>query len=355
MNISCKPWIKKTPPRRILAIRLQAMGDVVITLPYLQHLRNSLPSEGRLDFLTREEMEDIPKNLDLFDHIYSIGGAREFRKQLLSTFLLLPQLFMRRYDVVIDLQNNILSRIVRKILLPTAWSAFDRFSPRPAGERNRLTIEAIGLGNNRMDTRLRLRQSFRATTSLKNKGLKETDKLVVLNPAGAFATRNWEMHKYVLFARQWLRRWPETEFVVLGTSFVAEKAAFLENELGDRLINLVGRTTPSEVFSLLQHVTLVLSEDSGLMHMAWVSGTPVVALFGSTRSDWSRPLGPHSVVLDSSDLPCGDCMQAICRRGDVFCLSRLSPEEVFTRAVSLLEEINTGAYSDTHARILLNR
>jgi len=82
----------------------------------------------------------------------------------------------------------------------------------------------------------------------------------------------------------------------------------------------------------------VLSEDSGLMHMAWVSGTPVVALFGSTRSDWSRPLGPRSVFLDSSDLSCGACMQATCRRGDVFCLSRRSPEEVFARAVSLLEQ-----------------
>ncbi|MEA3151483.1 MAG: heptosyltransferase [Gammaproteobacteria bacterium] len=339
MNIPCKPWTEKSPPRRILAIRLQAMGDVVITLPYLQCLRNSLSPDARLDLLTRKEAQDIPQNIDLFDHVYAIGGARNFRKQLLGTFLLLPTLFIQRYDVIIDLQNNILSEIVRKTLRPTAWSVFDRFSPNSAGERNRLTIEAIGLGGNQMDTRLRLRRSFPATTILKNEGLNYTDRLVVLNPAGAFATRSWELGKYVLFARQWLQRWPDTKFLVLGTSFIAEKAAFLESELGGHLINLVGRTTPSEVFALLQRVTLVLSEDSGLMHMAWVSGTPVVALFGSTRSDWARPLGRHSIVLDSSDLPCGECMQATCRRGDVLCLSRRSPEEVYARAVSLLESI----------------
>jgi ADP-heptose:LPS heptosyltransferase len=200
-----------------------------------------------------------------------------------------------------------------------------------------LTIEAVGLGNIQLDSRLRLRRAYAATV-LQNRGLNDTHQLVVLNPAGAFATRNWEMYKYVLFARQWLQRWPNTKFLVLGTSFLAAKAAFLEGELGEHLINLVGKTTPSEVFALLQRVTLVLSEDSGLMHMAWVSGTPVVALFGSTRSDWSRPLGPRSLVLDSSDLPCGDCMQATCRRGDVVCLSRRSPEEVFARAVSLLEQ-----------------
>jgi heptosyltransferase II len=329
--------MEKHPPRRILAIRLQALGDVVITLPYLQGLRNCISCDARLDLLTRTEMDDIPKNLELFDHVYSIGGGRDPKRQLLSTCLLLPKLFIQRYDVAIDLQNSILSRIVRRTIRPTAWSAFDRFSPRSAGERNRLTIEAIGLGNIQPDSRLRLRRSYPATV-LQNQSLNDADQLVVLNPAGAFATRNWEMHKYVLFARRWLQRWPNTKFLVLGTSFLAEKAAFLEGELGEHLINLVGKTTPSEVFALLQRVTLVLSEDSGLMHMAWVSGTPVVALFGSTRSDWSRPLGPRSLVLDSSDLPCGDCMQATCRRGDVLCLSRRSPDEVFARAVSLLEQ-----------------
>ncbi len=281
-------------------------------------------------------------------YIHSIGGARNLppppppppppERQLLCAGLLLPKLLLQRYDVVIDLQNNILSEFVRRALRPAAWSAFDRFSPRSAGERNRLTIEAAGLGNNQIDTRLRLRQSSSAMVILNRSGLTDADRLVVLNPAGAFATRNWQMQKYVLFARQWLQRWPETKFLVLGTSFIAEKAGYLERELREHLVNLVGQTRPSEVFALLQRVTLVLSEDSGLMHMAWVSGTPVVALFGSTRSDWSRPLGPHSLLLDSSDLPCGNCMEAACARGDVFCLSRRSPEEVFARAVSLLGE-----------------
>jgi heptosyltransferase II len=337
LNIPCKPWTQQNPPRRILAIRLQAQGDVVIALPYLQCLRNSLPA-AQVDFLTRQEVEDIPKNVDLFARVYSIGGGRSLKRQLLSTCLLLPRLLLARYDVVIDLQNSALSRLVRQTLRPRAWSAFDRFSARPAGERNRLTIEALGLGNNQLDSGLRPRQSSLATSLLARTGLTKHERLVVLNPAGAFATRNWEMPKYVAFARQWLQRWPDTKFLVLGTSFIADKALFLQRELGEHLINLVGQTTPAEAFFLLQRVALVLSEDSGLMHMAWVSGTPVLALFGSTRSDWSRPLGPRSLLLDSSDLPCGNCMAASCRRGDVFCLSRRSPEEVFARAIALLEE-----------------
>ena len=106
MNIRAKPWTSPLPPKRILAIRLQAMGDVVITLPYLQHLRNSLPSSTRLDFLTRTETEDIPRNLHLFDRIFSIGGGRNHKKQILSTLFLIPKLLMQKYEAVIVVPVN---------------------------------------------------------------------------------------------------------------------------------------------------------------------------------------------------------------------------------------------------------
>ena len=123
--IPAKPWGRNKPPKRILAIRWQAMGDVMITLPYLQHLRNSLPPGVQLDLLTGEETEGVPKNIHLFDNVYSIGGGRRFRKQLLYTLLLMPRLFLRRYDVVLDLQNNWVSQAVRKALLPKAWCELD--------------------------------------------------------------------------------------------------------------------------------------------------------------------------------------------------------------------------------------
>src|SRR5450432_2075724 len=142
MNIRRKPWNKKKPPRRILAIRLQAMGDLVITLPYLQALRNALPPSSKLDLLTLEENESIPYSIKLFDKIYSIRGYRNFKKQLAFTFFLLPKILLDCYDIVLDLQNNLISRMVRKAVMPHAWCEFDKFSPAAAGERTRLTIEA---------------------------------------------------------------------------------------------------------------------------------------------------------------------------------------------------------------------
>lgn len=337
VNIRAQPWQKKEMPRRILVIRLQATGDVVITLPYLQYLRNHLPAGTRIDLLTRVETAPIPRSLHLFDHIYTIAGERNFKKQLFFAALLVPRLCLQRYDMVIDLQNTLISRTITQCIRPRAWSLFDKQAPLPAGERYRLTIEAAGLGRNDMNTHYRLKEPRKAIQLLFDAGWKEKEPLVILNPAGAFATRNWDMAHYTTFARLWLNRFPHTRFLVLGTGVIAEKAALLQNQLGDRLINFTQKTNPAEAFALIRHATLVLSEDSGLMHMAWVSGVPTMALFGSTRSDWARPLGAHTAFFDSSDLPCGNCMLATCRWGDNRCLTRYTPAMVFRTALSLLK------------------
>jgi heptosyltransferase-2 len=340
LDIPARPWEEDHMPKRILAIRLQAIGDVVITLPYLQHLRETLPSKARLDLLTREESAGIPKSLNLFDRVIGIGGGRNYKKQLLHSFFLLPSLVARNYDMVIDLQNHPISHLVRRAIRPRAWSVFDRFSPVPAGERTRRTIEALGLGPACQHHQFSFKEEDRTGILLKKYGWDGNSALVLINPAAAFVTRNWPMEYYAEFARLWLELYPFTQFLMMGTSFIEKKAFYLEKELGEKLINLTGKTKTAEAFAILQRVRFTLSEDSGMMHMSWVSGIPTLAIFGGTRSDWARPLGPHTAFVGSSDLPCGDCMQETCKYGDVRCLTRYTPEDIFEKSIALLQHRN---------------
>jgi heptosyltransferase II len=340
MNIPARPWKKDKAPKRVLAIRLQAMGDLVITLPYLQYLRKSLSQDAQLDLLTREEVDAIPRNILLFDHVYSIGGGRDLKKQILYSFWLLPKLLFRRYDVVIDLQNNIISHLFNYAIRPRAWSEFDRFSPVAAGERTRMTIEAVGLGICKADADFRLKNDGEGAKLLIENGWDGENDLVILNPAGAFTSRNWPLDHFVQFTKLWMRAHPHTQFLILGTGLIRSKSLQLKNELGDHLINLVDKTSPAQAFAIIQLTKLVLSEDSGLMHMAWVSGIPTVVLFGSTRSDWARPLGDHCFFVDSSDLECGNCMQQNCKFGDTRCLTRYSAEYIFEKAELLVSNFS---------------
>lgn len=275
----------------------------------------------------------------MFDKIYSIGGGRNYKKQLLYSTLLLPVLFFNRYDVVLDLQNNIVSKFFRKGLMPKAWSEFDRFSPVPAGERTRLTIEAAGFKNCCADSNIKLRNTKEAIDIVIQNGWRYNNDLVILNPAGAFETRNWPIKNYIDFANLWLQQFPNTQFVIMGLGLISKKEKILKSVLNDKLIGLVGKTTTSQAFAIVNISKFVLSEDSGLMHMAWVSGIPTLALFGSTRSDWARPLGEHSSFLDSSDLECGNCMKEFCKHGDSRCMTRYKPEEIFERAMLLIKKL----------------
>jgi heptosyltransferase II len=318
-----KPWEQSVPPRKILVMRFQALGDLVITLPYLQDLKRKYP-DATLHLLTREEVAAIPQAIVLFDKIIIIRGARNAKLQFIHALLLLPRLLLERYDMVLDLQNHRISKIIRRLLAPPSWVEFDRTSARSAGERTRISIEKC------WDWKIRLDASFQikadnAITILQENGW-NGHPFVVLNPAGFCASRHWPIENYVAFAKLWLAQIsPLSQFVLLLLPALHDKATYISKALGDRCINLTGKANQVEAFSVLQKSSFMLSEDSGLMHMAWVQGVPTLALFSSSNPVWSAPQGEHSRCLDATDMACGPCMLEVCKYGDNRCLTRYTP------------------------------
>jgi ADP-heptose:LPS heptosyltransferase len=93
----------------------------------------------------------------------------------------------------------------------------------------------------------------------------------------------------------------------------------------------------AEAFAVVRNLDLMVSDDSGLMHMAWVSGVPTDGIFGASRSVWSRPCGDHSYCFGSEDLECGACMSDVCARGDLLCLQRVSAEMVMEQCRKMMK------------------
>jgi ADP-heptose:LPS heptosyltransferase len=315
------------------------MGDVLVTLPYLRGLQTILPNAS-IDFVTRDEDGELPRAVRLFRHVECVGGGRSERRQLLAMPMLLPRLLARHYDVVLDLQNNRVSRTIRRVIAPHAWATFDSRSLLSAGERTRRVIAAAGFPLTDVEAALPLDDSSIGLNVLGDARWDPSCELVILSPAGAFASRSWPIERYARFAEIW-RQGRRAQFAILGLEFLRGKAATLEASLGACLLNLVGKTTASEALAIVQRASLVLTEDCGLMHMAWVSGVPTLALFGSSRHVWSAPLGDHTLCLHSGDLECGACMEPTCRYGDVHCLTRYSAEHVVEQAVALLARAST--------------
>lgn len=333
-----RSWTSLTLPKKILIIRFHAFGDVVITLPYLQSLKNALPNV-ELHFLTRKECSDILRHISIFSKIYDVDDKRDAKLLFAKNVALLPLLMREHYDIVLDLQRNNVSRMIRRFLMPKSFSEFDRFSLKSAGERVQQTINALQLGTSEKNLpSIVLKEVFYKSDQWALNGYSEGVRYVVLNPAGSSITKNWPIENFERFAKLWNELVnSNTHFLIIGTDRIQQKAEYLSQRLGSKVINLVNATTTTEAFLFLQKAQFVLSEDSALMHMAWISQIPLVALFGSTPSVWSKPLGNTSLLLNSSDLECGNCNQPQCRFGDVHCLTRFTPEFVLEKALVLLQ------------------
>jgi len=137
------------------------------------------------------------------------------------------------------------------------------------------------------------------------------------------------------------KRWPAVHFArvarhavaagqqvwLLGSARDAHVCAEIEARVATGVINLAGRTTLLDAVDLLAQADRVVSNDSGLMHVACALDRRVVAVFGSTSPAFTPPLGPEAVVV-REDLDCSPCFKRECPLRHMRCLNDLSPQRV---------------------------
>ncbi len=137
------------------------------------------------------------------------------------------------------------------------------------------------------------------------------------------------------------KRWPARYFAELAQGFAARGCAvWLVGSANDRAIgeeiaraatgacrNLCGDTTLAEAIDLLASAAVVVSNDSGLMHVAAALSRPLVALYGSSSPAYTPPLSRGARIL-KLDLPCSPCFQRECPLGHFNCMVQLAPDRV---------------------------
>ncbi len=140
------------------------------------------------------------------------------------------------------------------------------------------------------------------------------------------------------------KRWPAAYFAELARKLVdagyevwlagsAHDAAIGEEiaRLSERhCVNLGGKTSLAEAIDLISCATLVVSNDSGLMHIAAALDKPLVAIFGSSSPAFTPPVSPHARII-RLDLPCSPCFQRVCPLGHFNCMLQLKPALVWDR------------------------
>ena len=173
------------------------------------------------------------------------------------------------------------------------------------------------------------RQSDRESAVLARYGISANEPLIVLCPGAEFGpAKRWPARHFGALASMVCAEWPEANIVLLGSTQERALATEIAALSGQPLKNLCGETSLAEALALIAQASGVVSNDSGLMHVAAAYGRPQVAVFGSSDPRHTPPRSPRAQV-QWLHLECSPCFQRECPLGHTNCLNQILPMTVF--------------------------
>jgi len=181
--------------------------------------------------------------------------------------------------------------------------------------------------------------------ALRSCGLSPEERVLALCPGAEFGeAKQWPPRHYAAVASAMIRQgWQVWLFGSVNDREVTERiSGYLPADEKAGCHNLAGKTTLAQAIDLLSVAEAVVSNDSGLMHVAAALGRPVVSLFGSTSWSFTPPL-VEPVAMLATDIDCRPCFQRQCPLGHRHCLVRLSPADVLDHLWALLSGRSPGA------------
>jgi lipopolysaccharide heptosyltransferase I len=372
--------LQSTEFSRILLIKPSALGDVVHTIPVLVKLRVRYPG-ARIDWLITPENAEIVRCHPALSNVV-LFARRDFSKSgrrcraLLAFFGLLKQIRRTKYDLVIDMHGQVRSaffalvsgarvrigfdRPIKRELTVSAehdlrnvpnhgwrgaregsWIAYTHRIPIPtldvhAIDRYLWVGPLLGLDDDPPDLTIHLPPEAVAKVQrlLEERGVPVSTPLVVLVPGTIWETKHWTIDGFAGVARQFLH--DRFAVALAGTKRDQQRCRQIA-AAAPGACDLSGKTTPAELAALIRRAEVVVTNDSGSMHVAASFGKPMVSVFGPTNPVHIGPYErPESVVR--VDLPCSPCNYRRLSQCpfDHACMKQVTPAMVVERVRKIL-------------------
>lgn len=331
-------------PRRILVLQLARLGDLVQTWPLLRQLRQAYP-EAHLFLLADRSLADLAGMGPRVDDFYAL----DFREISLLASQRPEEAYRRLARLLNDLQKPgfdlVFNLNFSRLSLLTAYLLGGQvvgYQPVRGGRevwREPWLALVYGLVHARAFNRLHLSDVFRHLAPVSDpepaarpaQGSPAGEPVVALQLATRHPRRTWPLGYFSRLAKLLVEKL-EARVWLLGTGaerlLGEELLSSLEPPYRERLENLQGRTDLTELAGHLAEADLVVSGDTGTLHLAAALGTPGVAVFFGPASCFETgPYGLGHVVLQAEP-PCHPCREAGAECGAPFCQRMITPELV---------------------------
>jgi 3-deoxy-D-manno-octulosonic-acid transferase/heptosyltransferase-1 len=329
----------------ILIVKLSAIGDVIHTLPSLAALRGLYP-DAHITWVVEEAAADLIINHPYLDEVLISRrkkwskdfGSGQLNNALKEIITFVKTLRKRQYNLVIDFHGLFKSSVIvflsrgkrkigydslqelsglflnEKIPEDMTKHAVDRYLdfPRYLGAKTDSVQFALPIDK---ETDVKVQNLLRKYNI-------EDKKFVAINPVALWETKLWSNEKFAHLADLINDK---LQMKVVFTGSEKEPLQKITSLMTKESINLGGQTSLPELACLYKKARIVISTDSGPMHLAAAAGTPVIALFGPTEPARTGPYGPGHTVI-RTEIACSPCFLKKCPTKK--CMEDITPEQV---------------------------
>ena len=336
---------KKTVCKKILIVKPSSLGDVVHSLPFLSAVHACFPG-AEVHWVIAKGLEGLLEghpmihrliviNKDLWKKISRAGDTVKEIRQLYR------DLRSEHYDLAVDLQG-----LLRSGLITMATHAPVRVGFTEAREGSRLFYTRKvkgGTGIHAVDRYMRIAADIGCPADTiafpfpqqpvgsdgVRRILADLGRYAVIVPGARWKTKIWPAENFGKVAAKLSVR-----SVVIGSSGERGIADKVVSSSRGRAMSLAGETDLSELIGLMRRASIVITNDSGPMHIGAALNIPVIAVFGPTSPVLTGPYGRGHVILQT-DEPCAPCFKREC--ADMKCMMGITPGNVIEEAEAALK------------------
>lgn len=329
---------------KFLIIAPSWIGDLIISQSLLKYLKKEYPN-CQIDMIVRPELTNLAKMMPEVKNIYPLDIkhkefglikrhilAKEIKKHLYSTSIILPNSFK---SAIIPWLANIPVRIgynreLRLFLLNKKYSLIKHKDSMV----NRYLKLADGSYSNVIRPSLLINGDSSKLISRKYL-INNSKKNIVLCPEAEYGSaKRWPINKWMQLANFYKEKDYNVYFLGKNKSLEAKYQNILKK---DSIISLLGKTSLEEAAYILSIVDLVVTNDSGLMHIAASVNTNLISIFGSSSPFYTPPLMKDMLgEVIYKGLKCSPCFKRECPLDHLNCLNNISVDEIFKKSLKYL-------------------
>lgn len=320
---------------KILFITLSNIGDAILTLPVLDYLRSLFP-KARVTVMCGIRPKEIFENnpavnkLIVYDKSISLSG----------NIKLFQELSREEFDLVVDLRNTFFGaflpakyKVPFSLVVPgNVQHMKDRHLFKLKAQNLKPKIKEQAVFHNSLN--IKPEDEAYIENILKDNNINEHEKIAVISPGARSHIKRWQADKFVELISSLVEEL-KLKIILAGDKDDSEIDKYIVQHSKFPVLDLSGKTSISELASLLKRASLLVSNDSASEHLASYLNRPVVAIFGPTDDAKYGPWSENCAVV-KKEIFCSPCKKAQCKFKTLECMQLIKVKDVMRAVKTVL-------------------